>query len=64
MSLKDSYVLRILTSANKSNKRSKLSKLLMLKKKKVIEVATHVTRLYIRTKFALNIKTSIQLGLP
>ena len=38
--------------------------MLMLKKKKVIEVVTHVTRLDIRTKFALNIKTSIQLGLP
>jgi len=38
--------------------------LLMLKKKKVIEVVTHVTRLDIRTKFALNIKTSIQLALP
>ena len=38
--------------------------MLMLKKKKVIEVVTHVTRLDIRTKFALNIKTSIQLELP
>ena len=42
-----------------------LAKLMMMKKKKkVIEVATHVTRLGIRTKYALNIKTSIQLGLP